>query len=160
MNSVLLIGRLGQDPVFRTAKTGMEFCKFSLATNEIHVTGNGEQRQRTEWHRIVAWGKTAVLCKNTLSKGKEVSLEGKLRSRSWQDKEGIKRFTTEIIISKVELCSSSGSGMESRGGNSGNHPYSSDNRNDYKSNRMGIRDGFKCEVGTVGGGSTGGIGYY
>lgn len=96
MNKVVLCGNLGADPEVRFTPSGQPVCTFSLATNEYFRDKKGEQQQRTEWHRVVTWGRLAELCGEYLTKGRQVLLEGQIRTRSWTDREGQKRWTTEI----------------------------------------------------------------
>ncbi|MFW6131756.1 MAG: single-stranded DNA-binding protein [Candidatus Aminicenantaceae bacterium] len=105
LNKVILIGHLGQDPELRyLPQTERAVARFSLATNErFYNKKTNENDSRVEWHRIVAWGKTAEFCEKFLNKGKQICLEGKIRSRSWQDKEGNKRYTTEIETNTIVL---------------------------------------------------------
>lgn len=110
LNQVILIGRLGKDPETRYTGGGQAVCSFSIATDESWKDRNGEKQKRTEWHRIVAWGKTAEIAQEYLKKGREVSIIGKLQTRDWQDKEGVKRYSTEIIVQRLILLSNGGSG--------------------------------------------------
>jgi len=105
LNRVTLIGRLGQKPEIRyLPQTERPVAKFTLATNERFINPKTNQSDdRTEWHRIVAWGKLAEFCEKYLTQGKQIYLEGKLRTRSWQDKDGNKRFTTEIEARNIVL---------------------------------------------------------
>jgi single-strand DNA-binding protein len=105
LNRVTLIGRLGQNPEVRyLPQTERAVARFSLATNERFLNPKTNQTDdRTEWHRIVVWGKLAEFCEKYLIQGKQIYLEGKLRTRSWQDKEGNKRFTTEIEARNIVL---------------------------------------------------------
>lgn len=105
LNKVTLIGRLGQNPEIRyLPQTERAVAKFTLATNERYFKpATNESDIRVEWHRIVVWGKLAEFCEKYLSQGKQIYLEGKLRTRSWQDKEGSKRFTTEIEARNIIL---------------------------------------------------------
>jgi single-strand DNA-binding protein len=105
LNKVILIGRLGQNPELRyIPQTERAVANFTLATNErfFNPTTN-ESDIRAEWHRIVAWGKLAEFCEKFLTQGKQILVEGKLRTRSWQDKEGNKRYTTEIHAGNIVL---------------------------------------------------------
>ncbi len=95
-NKVQLIGNLGQDPEVRTLESGGKLAKFSVATNETYRNGKGEKVTDTQWHNIVAWGKTAEIVETYLSKGNEVAVEGKLVHRTYETKEGEKRYVTEI----------------------------------------------------------------
>jgi single-strand DNA-binding protein len=105
VNKVIVMGRLGQDPELRMTPAGQQVCTMSLATSESW-TKDGNKEERTEWHRIVLWGKTAELAGKYLKKGKPVYIEGKLQTRSWQDKDGQKRYTTEIVGSMMQFIDS------------------------------------------------------
>ena len=96
VNKVILLGRLGQDPELKYTPTGMAVCNFSLATSEKWKDKAGQDQERTEWHRVVVWGKIAELCNQYLAKGRQAYLEGSLQTRSWDDKDGNKRYTTII----------------------------------------------------------------
>lgn len=108
VNKVILIGRLGKDPEVRYTPDGTMVTTFNLATDEQRKDKNGEKIQRTEWHKIVTWGKLAEICGNYLVKGKLVFVEGRIQTRSWEDKEGVKRYTTEIIASNMQMLDSKG----------------------------------------------------
>lgn len=108
VNKVILIGRLGKDPEVRYTPDGTMVTNFNLATDEQRKDKNGEKIQRTEWHKIVTWGKLAEICGNYLVKGKLVYVEGRIQTRSWEDKEGVKRYTTEIIASNMQMLDSKG----------------------------------------------------
>lgn len=105
LNKVILVGRLGQNPELRyLPQTERAVARFSLATNERYFNPNtNESDVRAEWHRIVVWGKLAEFCEKYLNQGKQILLEGKLRTRSWQDREGNKRYTTEIEARNIIL---------------------------------------------------------
>ena len=105
LNKVILVGRLGQNPELRyLPQTERAVARFSLATNERYFNPNtNESDIRVEWHRIVVWGKLAEFCEKYLNQGKQILLEGKIRTRSWQDKEGNKRYTTEIEARNIVL---------------------------------------------------------
>ena len=100
-NKVQLIGNLGQDPEIVTMENGTKLAKFSLATTESYKNAKGEKVDDTQWHNIVAWGKTAEIVENYLTKGKQVALEGKLTHRSYETKEGDKRYITEIRCNEL-----------------------------------------------------------
>ncbi|TXH57055.1 MAG: single-stranded DNA-binding protein [Desulfurellales bacterium] len=105
MNKVILIGRLGGDPEVRTTQRD-SMCSFSVATKEAWKDKDGNKQERTEWHRVVAWGKLGEICAKYLAKGSECAVEGKIVSRQYDDKEGIKRNITEIVASDVRfICS-------------------------------------------------------
>jgi single-strand DNA-binding protein len=117
INKVILIGNLGRDPELRYTQSGQAVVNFSLATSENWTDkGSGERVERTEWHRIVAWGRTGELCAQYLSKGRTVYIEGRLQTRDWEDREGNKRTTTEINAQTVQfLGGPRGSGDQGSG---------------------------------------------
>lgn len=102
-NKVQLIGNVGREPEIVNLESGKKLAKFSVATNESYKNGNGERITDTQWHNIVAWGKTAELVEKYVNKGKEVGVEGKLTSRSWEDKDGEKRYITEVVCNELLL---------------------------------------------------------
>ncbi|ROQ91181.1 single-stranded DNA-binding protein [Desulfosoma caldarium] len=106
LNKVILIGRLGADPDVRYTQSGLPVVRFNLATNERVPAGEGNWEDRTEWHRIVVFGKAAENCANYLSKGRLVYVEGRLRTNQWEDAQGIRRYTTEIVASDVGFLDS------------------------------------------------------
>jgi single-strand DNA-binding protein len=108
INKAMLIGRLGKDPEVRYTPDGTMVTNFNLATDEQWKDKNGEKVQKTEWHRIVTFGKLAEICGNYLVKGKLVFVEGRIQTRSWEDKDGVKRFTTEIVASNMQMLDSKG----------------------------------------------------
>ena len=108
VNKVMLIGRLGKDPEVRYMQDGTMVTNFTLATDEYWKDKNGERVQKTEWHRIVTFRKLAETCSNYLTKGKLVFVEGKIQTRAWEDKEGIKRNTTEIIAANMQMLEAKG----------------------------------------------------
>jgi single-strand DNA-binding protein len=112
VNKVILIGKLGADPEVRYTAGGSAVANFSIATNERwNDKSTGERQERTEWHRIVAWGRLGEICGEYLSKGKQVYIEGRLQTRSWDDRDGNKRYMTEVVaVSMVMLGSAPGAG--------------------------------------------------
>lgn len=106
MNRTDLIGFLGAKPELRFTSTGQPVASLRLATNESFTNKSGERVQRTEWHRIVVWGKMAEHCEKYLDKGRQVRVTGKLQTRQWEDKEGHKRYTTEVVAREVEFLGS------------------------------------------------------
>ena len=100
-NKVQLIGRLGQEPEIITLDSGKKLAKFSIATNEKYKKASGEIVNDTQWHNLVAWNKTAEIIEQYVTKGKEIAIEGKLTSRSYEDKEGQKRYVTEIVVNEL-----------------------------------------------------------
>jgi single-strand DNA-binding protein len=105
-NKVQLIGRLGQDPEIINLDSGKKLAKFSVATNDSYKNANGERVEDTQWHNVVAWGKTAEIVENYVTKGKEIAVEGKLTHRSYEDKEGNKRYSTEVVCNELLLLGS------------------------------------------------------
>ena len=103
INKVILIGHLGADPELRYTPNGTPVANFRIATTERWINKQGERMESTEWHRIVAWGKLGEFCGLYLNKGKQVYIEGRLRTRSWEDKDGKKQWTTEIIAQRLQL---------------------------------------------------------
>jgi single-strand DNA-binding protein len=102
-NKVQLIGHVGQEPEIKTFEGGKKLANLTLATNESYTNAKGEKVEQTEWHRLTAWGKTADLIDSYVTKGKEIAIEGKLTHRSYDDKDGVKRFITEVVISELLL---------------------------------------------------------
>ncbi len=123
VNKVILVGNLGRDPELRYTQNGQAVANFSVATTDRWNSKEGQREERTEWHRIVAWGKTAELCAQYLSKGRSVYIEGRIQSREWEDREGQKRNTTEIVAQTVQFLGgrggSGGGGMPDDGGRGG-----------------------------------------
>ena len=100
-NSVQLIGRLGMDPEVKTFENDKIKVRFSLATSDYYKNKEGERVEETQWHNVVAWGKTAKIAENYLNKGKEIALSGKLTSRSYDDKDGNKKYITEVVANEI-----------------------------------------------------------
>lgn len=122
VNKVILIGNLGRDPELRYTRDGQGVANFTLATNERWRDKEGNNQERTEWHRIVVWGKQAEHCAQYLQKGRTVYVEGRLQTRDWEDKEGHKRQTTEIVAQNVTFLGGRGGDAESRGSRGGSTP--------------------------------------
>lgn len=112
VNKVILVGRLGADPEVRYTSGGTAVAKFNLATSESYKDKEGSKQEKTEWHRVVAFGKLGEICGEYLSKGKQVYVEGKLQTRSWEDKEGNKRYTTEVNINNMVMLGSGEGGAK------------------------------------------------
>lgn len=102
-NKVQLIGNVGQDPEIKNLEGGKKVANLTIATNEIYYKENGEKVEQTEWHRVTAWGKPAEIIEKYVTKGKEVAIEGKLTHRSYDDKNGEKRYITEVIVKEIVL---------------------------------------------------------
>ena len=105
LNKVMLIGNLGQDPEVNYTAAGQTVARFTIATTERFKNKAGEQEDRTEWHKIVAWGKLAEIVRDYVEKGKSVYIEGKLQTRKWQSNSGVEKYTTEIIADKLQMLS-------------------------------------------------------
>lgn len=106
LNKVMLIGNLGRDPETRHTPSGTPVANFTLATNESYNDRSGNRQDRTEWHRIVAWGKLAEICKEYLCKGRYVYVEGRMQTRSWEDQAGKKCFRTELVAREMIMLDS------------------------------------------------------
>ncbi len=119
LNRVILLGHLGKDPEVRYAQSGTTIANLRLATNERRPDGNGGWKDETEWHSVVLFGKTADLAKQYLTKGSQVLIEGSLRTRQWQDKEGVKRYSTEVVGQNMRFVGSRSGGS---GGGAGRGP--------------------------------------
>lgn len=103
VNKVIIVGRLGTDPEVKTVGQGQTVTRLSIATSENWTDKQGQKQERTEWHRIVVWGRLAEICGKHLSKGRQVYVEGRLQTRSWEDQQGQKRYTTEIVANTVQF---------------------------------------------------------
>ncbi len=113
VNKVILVGRLGRDPEMRYTASGMPVTNFSVATDEVWGGKDGGEKQtRTEWHNIVAWSRLAEICGQYLQKGKLVYIEGRLQTREWEDRDGNKRRTTEVVASDMKMLSGRGESPE------------------------------------------------
>ena len=122
LNKVLLIGNLGADPELSYTQSSQAVLKLRLATNESFVNKAGERQERTEWHRVVVWGKRAEALSKFLSKGRQLYVEGRLQTRSWEDKDGQKRFATDIVANEIILLgggAGAGRGAPAGGGGAG-----------------------------------------
>jgi single-strand DNA-binding protein len=108
VNKVILVGRLGRDPETRFTASGQQVCNFTLATDETFKDRAGERQKRTEWHRIVIWGRLAEIAQQYLKRGTLVYLEGRLQTRQWDDRSGNKRSTTEIVANTMRMLSPRG----------------------------------------------------
>lgn len=126
VNKVIIVGRLGQDPEMKAVGQGNTVTRLSVATSENWTGKDGQKQERTEWHRIVAWGKLAEICGKHLSKGRQVYVEGRLQTRSWEDN-GQKKYTTEIIANTVQFLGSNnaeaGSSSYAAGASSSNNDF-------------------------------------
>ncbi len=116
VNKAILIGNLGKDPELSYTQSGTARCRFPLATSESYQNNAGERQERTEWHNIVVWGKLAETVSKFMQKGRQVFIEGRIQNRSWDDKEGNKRYITEINASKVTFLGGRGDGGSQNSG--------------------------------------------
>jgi single-strand DNA-binding protein len=110
INKVILVGNLGADPEIRYTPSGTAVANFRIATSENRTNKEGQKETRTEWHRIVTFGKLAEICGEYLAKGKQVYIEGRIQTRQWDDKDGNKRYTTEIVANQMQMLGSAGGG--------------------------------------------------
>jgi single-strand DNA-binding protein len=118
VNKVILVGNLGRDAELRYTPSGAAVATLNLATTEIWNDRNNQRQERTEWHRIVVWGKPAESLKDYLVKGKQIYVEGRLQTRQWDDKDGNKKYTTEIKADRITLLGGGSGGSGSGGGRS------------------------------------------
>ena len=118
LNKFMGIGNLGADPELRTTTSGTSVCEFRLAINESWFDkASNERKERTEWIRVIVWGKSGENCAKYLSKGSKAYVEGRIQTREWNDKDGNKRYTTEIVANSVQFLGSKGGGGSSGGSN-------------------------------------------
>jgi single-strand DNA-binding protein len=148
VNKVILIGNLGADPEVRFTPGGQAVANFRIATSESWTDKNGQKQERTEWHRIVVWGKLAELCGEYLKKGRQCYVEGRLQTREWTDKENRKNYTTEVVANSVVFLGGrdgAGEGMGSRRG--GGTGTSSRGGDDFGPPPPGMDDGMNQSGG-------------
>ena len=126
VNKVILVGRLGRDPETRYTGGGQAVANFSVATDESYRDRNGERQKRTEWHKIVVWGKQAEIAQQYLKKGSLVFIEGRIQSREWQDKEGQKRTSFEIVATNFRMLGGRGDAAAAGAGAGGGTSRGSD----------------------------------
>ena len=124
VNKVILVGNLGADPDMRYTPSGQGVCELRLATSESWNDKNGQRQERTEWHRIVVWGKRAEVCSKYLSKGRQIYVEGRIQTRTYDDKDGNKKYMTEIIAADVQFLG--GGGREGAAAGPGGRPSGRD----------------------------------
>ncbi len=110
INKVILIGNLGQDPELRYTNSGTAVATFSVATSETRKDAEGNQQEKTQWHNIVAWSKLAEICGQYLKKGSKIYVEGRIQYRTYDDKNGVKRYVTEIVMDQMMMLDSRGGG--------------------------------------------------
>jgi single-strand DNA-binding protein len=133
VNKVILVGRLGRDPETRYTGGGQAVANFSVATDETYKDRNGERQKRTEWHKIVVWGKQAEIAQQYLKKGSLVFIEGRIQSREWQDKEGQKRTSFEIVANNFRMLGGRGEGAAAAGAGAGGGAARSGGGDDFDS---------------------------
>lgn len=126
VNKVIIVGRLGQDPEMKVIGPGSTVTRLNVATSESWTDKNGQKQERTEWHRIVVWGKLAEVCGKHLAKGRQVYVEGRLQTRSWED-QGQKKYSTEVVANVVQFLGSANERSQS----SSNNAFPADNFNDF-----------------------------
>ena len=119
VNKVILVGNLGADPELKYTPSNRPVCNLSVATNEVWKDKQGQKQERVEWHRVNVWGDQAEHCSKYLAKGRMVYVEGRIQTRSWDDKEGKKRYTTEVVADRVVFLGGQGPGAEGAGGGGG-----------------------------------------
>ncbi|MBC7692775.1 MAG: single-stranded DNA-binding protein [Methylotenera sp.] len=163
VNKVILVGRLGQNPEVRYTPSGAAVANFSVATNESWQDKSGQKQERTEWHKVVVWGKLAELCNQYLQKGKQVYLEGRLQTRQWQDKDNQTKYTTEIQAQTVQfLGANAGAGAgqhqsDDMGQSSMNHAPMGGGSAPMGNPFGGQNSGPHSNMGTPMGGQMGGV---
>ena len=119
VNKVILVGNLGKDPELRYTPSGTAVATFSLATTERYKDRDGQKQEKTEWHNIVAWRQLAEICGKFLHKGKQIYIEGKIQTRSYDDRDGNKRYITEIVVDQMQMLGSKDDGQQGGGGYGG-----------------------------------------
>jgi len=122
VNKVMVMGRLGQDPELRHTQNQTAVCSLSLATTEFRMGQDGQRQETTEWHKVVVWGKQAENASKYLAKGRGVFIEGRLQTRAWEDKDGQKRYTTEIVANNVQFLPSGGGNNNAQTGDFSKKP--------------------------------------
>jgi single-strand DNA-binding protein len=156
VNKVILVGNLGKDPEVRYTPGGAAVANFTIATNENWTDKQGQKQERTEWHRIVVWGKTAELCGEYLSKGRQVYIEGRLQTREWNNKEGVKQYTTEVVANPVGGVVFLSGGERGAGGGGRGRAGGSSGEDGFGAPPPGLDEGPQGGGGGGGGGSKGG----
>jgi single-strand DNA-binding protein len=152
VNKVILVGRLGRDPETRYTGGGQAVANFSVATDESYKDKNGERQKRTEWHKIVVWGKQAEIAQQYLKKGSLIFIEGRIQSREWQDKEGQKRTSFEIVASNFRMLGGRSDGAAAGAGAGAGASRSGGGGDEFESHGGGAGG---TDEHTSGGGSSG-----
>jgi single-strand DNA-binding protein len=141
LNKVLILGNLGADPEMRTTGGGQVVATLSVATNERWTDASGMKQERTEWHKVVVWGRQAEFCGQYLQKGSTVLIEGRIQTRSWDDKDGQKRYSTEIVANMLQLVSTSQTATRANSSDAGER--AADRDAPTNSDAANIRDGYR-----------------
>jgi single-strand DNA-binding protein len=115
VNKVILVGNLGKDPELRYTPQGTAVATFPIATSEKYTDRDGNKQEKTEWHRLVFWRQLAEICGKYLHKGKQIYVEGKLQTRKWTDQNGIERYTTEVVVDKMQMLGRASDGSANQG---------------------------------------------
>jgi single-strand DNA-binding protein len=131
LNKVMLIGNLGKDPEVKTIPSGTKVANFSLATTEKYTDKSGQKVEKTEWHKIILWKGLAEIAERYLKKGSTVYIEGKLTTRSWDDKDGQKKYTTEIVGDQLQMLGGKAGGGSSGSSDGGDYSYSKQDSGSY-----------------------------
>ncbi len=155
VNKVILVGHLGADPDMRYTPSGQGVCELRLATSESWNDKNGQRQERTEWHRVVVWGKRAEICSKYLAKGRQVYIEGRIQTRNYDDKDGNKRYITEDIANDVQFLGGGGGGGGGGRGGGGRDEPPPDMGGDYGGGGGGYGGGGGGYGGNGGGGGGG-----
>ena len=144
VNKVILVGNLGKDPELRYTPSGTAVATFSLATTERYKDREGQRQEKTEWHNIVAWRQLAEICGKFLHKGKQVYIEGKIQTRSYDDRDGNKRYITEIVVDQMQMLGSKDDGQQGGGGYGGQQDSGASARGDRQKSGGGAgKDDFE-----------------
>lgn len=130
VNKVIIVGRLGADPEVKAIGSGSTVARLNIATSESWVK-DGQKQEKTEWHRVTVWGKLAEICGKHLAKGRQVYVEGKLQTRQWEDQQGAKRYSTEIVASTVQFLGAAAGGERSASNNQSSGGGDDFNFNDF-----------------------------
>jgi single-strand DNA-binding protein len=144
VNKVIILGRLGSDPEVRYTPNGGAVANFNMATNESWTDKSGQKQEKTEWHRIVVWGKIAELCGQYLSKGRQAYIEGRLQTREWTDKEGGKRYTTEVVAQTVQFLGGPGDRASSPSAGAGSD-FATPSHSEFEPSSAGSQKGMTDE---------------
>ncbi len=131
INKVIIVGRLGNDPEVKTIGNGQTVTRISVATSEQWSDKEGKKQEKTEWHRITTWGKLAEICGKHLSKGRQVYVEGRLQTNSWEDQQGQKRYSTEIVANTVQFLGAPSDREQSSSTSSSSNSHPADQFQDF-----------------------------